>query len=46
MEGVEDWTQDNNPELEKAIKALGKVLDNIENIDLQQEAPIVELVDT
>ncbi len=44
MEGVEDWTQDNHPELEKAIKALGKALDSIENIDLQQEAPIVELV--
>ena len=28
MEGVEDWTHDNDPELEKAIQALGKTLDN------------------
>lgn len=44
MEGVEDWTQDDNPEFEDALKQLGKVLDNIDNIDIQQEAPIVELV--
>ncbi len=44
MEGVEDWTHDNDPELEKAIQALGKTLDNIENIELQQEALVIELV--
>lgn len=44
MEGVEDWTYDDNPELEKALQALGKTLDNIENVELQQEQPIVELV--
>jgi intracellular multiplication protein IcmW len=44
MEGVEDWTHDNDPELEKAIQALGKTLDNIENVELQQEALVIELV--
>jgi intracellular multiplication protein IcmW len=44
MEGVEDWTYDDNPELEKALQALGKALDNTENVELQQEKPIVELV--
>lgn len=44
MEGVEDWTHDNDPEFEKALKDFGKSLDNIEDIELQQEAPIIELV--
>ena len=44
MEGVEDWTYDDNPELEKALQALGQALDNTENVELQQEKPIVELV--
>jgi intracellular multiplication protein IcmW len=44
MEGVEDWTLDNQPEVESAIQALGKALDNIDNIELQQEELIVELV--
>lgn len=44
MEGVEDWTYDDNPELEKALKTLGKTLDDIENVELQQEELIVELV--
>ncbi len=44
MEGVEDWTHDNDPELEKALQKLGKALDNIENVELQQEQNIVELV--
>jgi len=44
MEGVEDWTHDGEPEFEKALQALGKTLDNIENIELQQEPLIVELV--
>lgn len=34
MESVEDWTLDGNPELEEAIKRLGKELDDIEKIDL------------
>lgn len=44
MEGVEDWTHDDDPELDKAMQSLGKALDNIENIDLQKEELIVELV--
>jgi len=44
MEGVEDWTHDDDPELEKALTALGKTLDHIENVELQQEEWIVELV--
>lgn len=44
MEGVEGWTQDENPELESVLKELGKALDKIENIELQQEEGIVELV--
>jgi intracellular multiplication protein IcmW len=44
MEGVESWTYDNEPALEKALKELGKMLDNIENIELQQEEGVVELV--
>ena len=44
MEGVEDWTHDNDPELEEALKSLGEALDNIDNVELQQEAPIIELV--
>lgn len=34
MEGVEDWTLDGDPELEKAIEVLGKELDNIEKVDM------------
>jgi len=44
MEGVEDWTHDQDPAVEKALQKLGKTLDNIENIELQQEELIVELV--
>ena len=34
MESVEDWTLDGDPELEKAMKALGDELDDIEQVDL------------
>ncbi|MFA5959991.1 MAG: type IVB secretion system protein IcmW [Tatlockia sp.] len=47
MESVEDWTLDGNPEFEKAIAALGKELDDIENIDLGvlgQEESFIRLV--
>lgn len=44
MEGVEDWTHDTDPAVEKALQNLGRALDNIENIELQQEELIVELV--
>lgn len=44
MEGVEDWTQDDNPELEKAIEKLGTALENIQSIELGQEELVIELV--
>ncbi|MBS0352108.1 MAG: type IVB secretion system protein IcmW [Proteobacteria bacterium] len=44
MEGVEDWTYDSDSELEAALQKLGKALDNIENVELQQEATVVQLV--
>lgn len=44
MEGVEDWTLDGNPELESSLKELGKELEDIGNIDLQQEDTIIKLV--
>jgi len=44
MEGVEDWTLDDNPELEAALQNLGKILDDIGNIDLQQEDELIKLV--
>ncbi|MDF2868095.1 MAG: icmW [Gammaproteobacteria bacterium] len=34
MEGVENWTLDNQPELESAMDELGKQLDDIGKIDL------------
>ena len=44
MESVEDWTLDGDPELEKEMKALGDTLEDIGNIDLQQEAPMIEVL--
>lgn len=44
MEGVEDWTIDGDPALENALKELGAALEDIGNIDLKQEAAIIELV--
>lgn len=41
MEGVEGWTQDETPELESVIKELGKTLDKIENIELQQKKTLL-----
>ena len=38
MESVEEWTLDGNPELEEAMAALGKELDDIEKIDMGQLA--------
>ena len=43
MEGVEDWTVDDHPELEQAIGKLGDALEDIGNIDLQQEDAIIKL---
>lgn len=34
MEGVEEWTLDGNPELERAIAQFGRELDDIANIDM------------
>ncbi|WP_419419303.1 type IVB secretion system protein IcmW [Legionella sp. D16C41] len=47
MESVEDWTLDNNPALEEAIKRLGQELDDIEKVDmgnLNQEDTFIRLV--
>lgn len=43
MEGVEDWTLDGDPDLERAIDKLGMTLEDIGNIDLKQEENMVEL---
>ena len=44
MEGVEDWTIDNNPEFEAMIKSLGDALEDIGNIDLQLEENMIDIV--
>ena len=44
MEGVEDWTPDDTPELEAAMLRLGETLEGIGNIDLQNEDLFIELV--
>jgi len=44
MEGVEDWTLDNDPNLEAAITKLGSLLEEAGNIDLKQEASLLDLV--
>lgn len=44
MESIEDWTLDGHPELEAALQALGTILDDVGNIDLQQEDLIIELI--
>lgn len=36
MESVEEWTLDGNPDLEKAIDALGKTLDDLATVDLNK----------
>lgn len=43
MEGVEEWTLDENPALEAAMQQLGAALEDIGNIDLQQEVDLIEL---
>lgn len=44
MESIEDWTLDGDPQLEAALQALGTILDDVGNIDLQQEDLIIELI--
>ena len=43
MEGVEDWTVDDSPDVEDAMAKLGITLEDIGNIDLQQEDAIIQL---
>jgi len=44
METVEDWTLDGNPELEKAIEALGKNLDEVSRFELSKEEQFITLL--
>lgn len=44
MESVEDWTLDGDAELEAQMNELGKVLEDIGNIDLQQESSMIEVL--
>lgn len=43
MESVENWTIDDNPELESAIDSLGKIMDNVGNVDLQKEDEFIQI---
>lgn len=43
MESVENWTLDDNPQLEEAMQKLGNALEDIGNIDLQKEDEIIKL---
>ena len=44
MESVEDWTLDGDAELEAQMNELGKALEDIGNIDLQQESSMIEVL--
>lgn len=43
MESVEDWTLDDDKNLEDAIKKMGDTLEDIGNIDLQNEDNFIKL---
>lgn len=43
MESVENWTIDDNPELEAALQALGATMDNVGNVDLQKENEFIQI---
>ncbi len=43
MEGVEEWTLDQNPEFEAAMAKLGAALEDIGGIDLQREDDFIRL---
>jgi len=43
MEGVEDWTIDGNTKFEAALQELGKTLEDIGNIDLQEEDAMIQI---
>ena len=44
LEGVEDWTLDGEPTVEKALTSLGEALDRLGEIDLEEEQKFVEVV--
>lgn len=44
LESVDNWTVDNDQELEKAITHLGTELDNIGYIDLQEEETLIKIL--
>ena len=44
MEGVEDWTNDGDPDVEEALSRLGASLDDLGNIELKQEDDMIQLV--
>lgn len=43
MEGVETWTIDGDPKIEEAITSLGKTLDDIGSVDLQEEDKFIQI---
>lgn len=43
MEGVEDWALDGDPQFEEAMTELGKTLDDVGNIDLQNEDDLIRI---
>lgn len=44
METIEDWTLDGYTEVEEALTTLGKVMENISNIDLQAHEKFINLI--
>jgi intracellular multiplication protein IcmW len=44
METVETWTPDQSEEAEAALKELGKTLENIDNADLENEDPFIDIL--
>ncbi len=43
MEGVENWTLDGDQSVEEAMTRLGETLEDIGNIDLKQEDPLIQV---
>ena len=43
MEGVENWTLDGNPDVEKVMMRLGDALEDIGHVDLKDEDNIIKL---
>ncbi|MCE3238164.1 MAG: hypothetical protein K0R24_1145 [Gammaproteobacteria bacterium] len=43
MESVEDWTLDGDPELEKALTAIGNGLEELSSFELSKEKNFVEI---